>query len=213
MSYTSRKTKPPRPRWWSFPIKSSRPSWFGKSGRPQNITNIQVFERVSEWNKFVDIDILGQHSSIKWVWWRLFYLFGVLQTNESINCPQAPTLATFKKSKLMLHHSLFQWPVFGKHLQFSRPKMFFWRPQLSVFSSPGYVSRDLRLKEACRPEWHPPRASQWFGDILGSHCGTWDPSSRAEWWNDLTRRMLQKDKNVDPQNYQNSTEVLYRKVS
>lgn len=122
MSYTSRKTKPPRPRWWSFPIKSSRPSWFGKSGRPQNITNIQVFERVSEWNKFVDIDILGQHSSIKWVWWRLFYLFGVLQTNESINCPQAPTLATFKKSKLMLHHSLFQWPVFGKHLQFSRPK-------------------------------------------------------------------------------------------
>ena len=189
MSYTSRKTKPPRPRWCrtqdlgirSFLFKSSRPSWFGKSGRPQNITNIQVFERVSEWNKFVDIDILGQHSSIKWG-----LVASVLSissfANEWINERTVHKFQPWRLSKKQTDASSFLISItryFENTFSFASQK-FFWRPQLSVFSSPGYVSTDLRLKEACRPEWHPPRASRWFGDILGSHCGIWGPSSRAE---------------------------------
>ena len=181
-----------------FCSKAADPVDSVNQGDPKTSQIYKFLKGYQNGNKFVDIDILGQHSSIKWVWWRLFYLFRVLQTNESINCPEVPTLATFKKTNWCFIIPYFNHPVLWKHLQFRVPKNSSW-PQLSVFSSPGYVSTDLRLKEVCRPEWHPPRASQWFGDILGSHCGTWDPSSRAEWWNDLTRRMLQKDKNVDPQ--------------
>ena len=189
MSYTSRKTKPPRPRCRSFPFKSSRPSWFGKSGRPQNITNIQVFERVSEWKKVCRHRHLRgntlQSSGFggSFICFEFCKLMNGLSKNSNLGnfqktnwCFIIPYSMTgtentfsFASQKILLDHSYQFWAV-----QDTFQQIFVWKR----FAGQNGIHHGLRDD------------SEIFWDLTAAFGVL--PAGQKEWWNDWTRKRAPK---------------------